>query len=168
MKDKAGSPSRSFHFDVSAQLVNIPATITLYELRKLSKTTWEVLWDALADAEVFATHVEANLLPKDPESFQTSSNFACIFFSPKDMQMKKKHEWPLYFTKYISSTEVNCIQVDQGSTLNMTGLYISPDTSGRWRLTASKWPQGLLCASFPDDWCIDWGSLHMGSALHIQ
>jgi hypothetical protein len=54
-----GVPSKTFHFDVMAQLANIPARITLHELLRLSKTTRDALREALADAEVFATYVQA-------------------------------------------------------------------------------------------------------------
>jgi len=44
-KDEAG-PSTPFRFDVLAQLDNIPAQITLYELLRLSKSTREALKEA--------------------------------------------------------------------------------------------------------------------------
>jgi len=46
-----------FHFDILAQLANIPARITLHELLRLSKKTREALRDALADSESFLTQV---------------------------------------------------------------------------------------------------------------
>ena len=42
-----------------AQLANIPARITLHELLRLSKSTREALWEALADSDVFAAYVPA-------------------------------------------------------------------------------------------------------------
>lgn len=66
-KDKVEGPSEPFHFDILAQLASIPARITLNKLLKLVKTTRE----ALADAEVFAIHVEENLLSEELESLQT-------------------------------------------------------------------------------------------------
>ena len=54
-KDKAEGTSVPYRFDVLAQLANIPARITLYELLRLSKSTREALREALADAEVFMT-----------------------------------------------------------------------------------------------------------------
>ena len=52
-KDKTEGTSAPYCFDVLAQLANIPARITLYELLRLSKSTREALREALADAEVF-------------------------------------------------------------------------------------------------------------------
>lgn len=57
-KDKVNGQSQPFCFDVLAQLANIPARITLYELLKLSRNTLEALREALADAKVFAMHME--------------------------------------------------------------------------------------------------------------
>ena len=55
------NPSRElnahFHFDILAQLANIPASITLHELLRLSMKTRESLRDALADSESFLTQV---------------------------------------------------------------------------------------------------------------
>ena len=53
----AGGSSAPYRFDVLAQLANIPARITLYELLRLSKSTREALQEALANAEVFMTQV---------------------------------------------------------------------------------------------------------------
>ena len=44
---------------------------------------------------------------------------SCISFTPDDMQIKEKHDRPLYFTGYIESSEVSHIQVDPGSTLSI-------------------------------------------------
>ena len=54
--DKAEGP---FRFDVLAQLANIPARITLYELLRLSKSTREALREALVDSEVFIAQIPA-------------------------------------------------------------------------------------------------------------
>jgi len=43
----------------------------------------------------------------------------CITFSLEDMQIKEKHDRPLYYTGYIDSSEVSCIQVDSGSALSI-------------------------------------------------
>jgi len=42
-KDKAEGSSTPYRFDVLAQLANIPARITFYELLRLSKSTREAL-----------------------------------------------------------------------------------------------------------------------------
>jgi len=52
-KDKAEWSSTPFRFDVLAQLANILAHITLYELLKLFKSIREALREALADSEAF-------------------------------------------------------------------------------------------------------------------
>ena len=54
-------PSAPFNFDVLAQLANIPARITLYELLRLSKTTRKALREALADSEAFLAQVPATV-----------------------------------------------------------------------------------------------------------
>jgi len=48
-----------YRFDVLAQLANIPARITLYELLRLSKSTREALREALVDAKVFIARIPA-------------------------------------------------------------------------------------------------------------
>ena len=58
-KDKAKGSSAPYRFDVLAQLANISARITLYELLRLSKSTREALREALADAEVFMAWIPA-------------------------------------------------------------------------------------------------------------
>lgn len=68
MKDMVDSPSQLFFFDVLAQLVNVPAKITLYELLKLWRNTRVALWEALADAEVFVKHVEDIQASDNPKS----------------------------------------------------------------------------------------------------
>ena len=42
-----------------------------------------------------------------------------ITFTTNDMQVKGKHDRPLYFTGYIRSSEVSRIQVDLGSALSI-------------------------------------------------
>ena len=56
-KGIAEGSTSPYRFDVLAQLANIPARITLYELLRLSKSTREALQEALANAEVFMTQV---------------------------------------------------------------------------------------------------------------
>ena len=57
--NKAEGSSRSYHFGVLAQLVNIPTRITFYELLRLSKSTKEALREVLADVEVFMARIPA-------------------------------------------------------------------------------------------------------------
>jgi len=45
-------------------------------------------------------------------------------YSLEDMQIKGKHDRPLYYTGYIGSSELNRIQVDRGSTLSIMPLQI--------------------------------------------
>ena len=70
-KDKAEGTSAPYHFDVLAQLANIPARITLYELLRLSKSTREALREALADAEVFMTQIPAEPQEENKETAST-------------------------------------------------------------------------------------------------
>jgi len=44
---------------------------------------------------------------------------SCITFTPEDMQVKGKHDRPLYYTGYIGSSEVSRIQVDPRSALSI-------------------------------------------------
>jgi len=46
-----------FRFDILAQLANILPQITIHELFCLSKETREALRDALANSELFLTHM---------------------------------------------------------------------------------------------------------------
>ena len=67
-KDKVEGSSRPIHFDVLAQLANIPARITLYELLRLSKSTREALREAFADAEAFMARILAKPEEEDEEN----------------------------------------------------------------------------------------------------
>lgn len=71
-KDKVGGTHQPFCFNVLAQLANIPARITLYELLKLFADTWEALREAMADAKVIAAFVEATQVQGESESLQIS------------------------------------------------------------------------------------------------
>jgi len=119
-KDNAEGSTTPYRFDVLAQLANIPARITLYELLRLSKSTREALREALANAEVFIIQIPAGPREEDVEDcLHTSQNAPCITFMADDMQVKGKHGRPLYFIEYIGSSEVSCIQVDPGSALSI-------------------------------------------------
>jgi len=103
-------PSTSFRFDVMAQLANIPARITLYELLGLSKFTRDALREALADAEIFMTQIPTMCAKKDDNHcHHTSKQFPCITFTQENMQVKEKHDRPLYYTRYIRSSEMSRI-----------------------------------------------------------
>ena len=109
----------SFYFDVMAQLANIPTWITLYELLRLSKSTRDVLREALADAEIFMTLIPTIYGEEDGNHCHyTSKQFFFITFTPEDMQVKEKHDRLLYYTGYIGSSVVIRIQVDPGSVLS--------------------------------------------------
>jgi len=113
-------PSTLFRFDVMAQLANIPARITLYKLLRLSKSTRDALREALADAEVLMTQIPAICGEEEGNHcYNTSKKFPCITFTPEDMQVKEKHDRPLYYTGYIGSSEVSRIQVDPRSALSI-------------------------------------------------
>ena len=58
-KDKAEGTSAPYSVNVLAQLANILARITLYELLRLSKSTREALRESLADVEVFIAQISA-------------------------------------------------------------------------------------------------------------
>ena len=119
-KDIAEGSAVPYCFDVLTQLANIPARITLYELLRLSKSTREALQETLANAEVFVTQVPIGPKEEDVEDcLHASQNAPCITFTADDMQVKGKHDRPLYFTGYIGSSEVSRIQVDPGSALSI-------------------------------------------------
>ena len=64
-------------------------------------------------------------IPAEPQEknkedcLHASQNAPFITFTPDNMQVKGKHDRPLYFTGYIRSSEVSRIQVDLGSTLSI-------------------------------------------------
>ena len=94
-KDKSEGTSSPYRFDVLAQLANIPARITLYELLRLSKSTREALREALADAEIFMTQIPIGPQEENKEDcLHASQNTPCITFTPDDMQVKRKHDRP--------------------------------------------------------------------------
>ena len=81
-KDKAEGTSATYCFDVLAQLANISARITIYELLRLSKSTRE----ALADAKVFMARILAESQEEDEEDYLHASQYApCITFTPGNM-----------------------------------------------------------------------------------
>jgi len=124
-KDKAEGTSAPYRFDVLAQLANIPARITLYVLLRLSKSIREALREALTDVEVFMTQISAKPQEENKEDrLYASQNAPYITFTPGDMQVKGKHDRPLYFKGYIGSSEVSRIQVDPGSTLSIMSCRV--------------------------------------------
>ena len=94
-KDKAKGTSAPYRFDVLAQLANITARITLYELLRLSKSIREALREALADAEVFMAQIPAEPHEEQEEDcLHASQHIPCITFTLGDMQVKQKHDRP--------------------------------------------------------------------------
>ena len=72
--------------------------------------------EALADIEAFIAWISVKPEEEDKENYLHASQYIpCITFTPNDMQVKRKHDRPLYFTGYIGSSEVSRIQVDLGS-----------------------------------------------------
>ena len=101
-----------------AQLANIPARMTLYELLCLSKEIRETLRNVLADSKTFLTQVPAILIDDDgtpyPQCHLVKRQVPSITFTSEDMLLKdNKHDRPLYYTWYIGSTCIERIQVDQ-------------------------------------------------------
>ena len=98
-RDDIAKPSSPFRFDVLAQLANIPARITLYKLLKLSKATREALREALAESEAFMMQFP-DLEEEEGEQcstcHQTAKKSSIITFTEDDMQIKYKHDRPLY------------------------------------------------------------------------
>src|SRR5947208_10571006 len=82
-------------------------------------STREALREALADAEVFITQIPIGSAVDEPHSLSVSYVPTDIVFTPEDMQVQGRHALPLYFTGYISSTEITRIQVDPGSALSI-------------------------------------------------
>ena len=109
-KDDTGRSTTPFRFDV---LDHIPTWITLYDLLRLSKSTREALRKALADLEAFIAQIPAVREEEDDgHHHQTAKHFSCITFTLDDMQIKVKHNRPLYYIRYIGSSEVSYIHVD--------------------------------------------------------
>ena len=66
------------------------------------------------------TQISAGPREEDVEDcLHASQNAPCITFTAYDMQVKGKHDRPLYFTGYIGSSEISRIQVDPGSALSI-------------------------------------------------
>ena len=98
-KDKEEGSSTLICFDVLAQLANILAKFTLYELLRLSKSIREAIREVLADSEAFIAQIPAGHDEEDEENcLQTFKHFPCITFTPDDMQIKVKHDRFLYYT----------------------------------------------------------------------
>ena len=106
------------------KLANIHAHITIHELLRLLKETSEAIRDALANSELFLTH-----MPKTPgdvsqplysECQHIQSKVPAIIFTAENMLLKdNKHDRPLYYTGYIGSTCIERIQVDPGFALSI-------------------------------------------------
>jgi len=87
------------------------------ETIKVNKRSSE---ESPSDAEVFMAQIPAGPQEEDEEDcLYASQNASCITFTSDDMQVKGKHDRPLYFTGYIGSSEVSRIQVDPGSALSI-------------------------------------------------
>jgi len=112
-----------FCFDILAQLTNIPARISIYELLCLSKETREALRDVLANSVSFLIHIlkafENDTQPLCPECHHVHLKMLAITFTAEDMLLKvNKHDRPLYYTGYIGSICIKRVQVDLGSELS--------------------------------------------------
>ena len=119
-KDDAEWSTTPFRYDVLTQLANIPTQITLYELLRLSNSTREALRKALADSEAYINQIPTVREEEDDgHCHKTSKHFLCITFTPDDIQIKEKHDRPVYYTGYIGSSEVNHFQVDSGFALSI-------------------------------------------------
>ena len=71
----------------------------------------------------------------------TSTNAPCITFTPDDMQVKGKHDRPLYFKGYIGSSEVSRIQVDLESVLSIKPRRVMQHLGiPTYRLSTTKLP----------------------------
>jgi len=87
----------------------------------------EALREALTNSEVspdadisFLAQIPTMPEEEDDEHcHQASRHSSRITFSLKDMQIKGKHYRPMYYTRYIGSSEVSRIQVDTGSALSI-------------------------------------------------
>jgi len=113
-----------FCFDILAQLANILARITIHELLRLLKETREVLRDALAYSESFLTHMPEtprdDTQPSSSECHHVQLKVPAITFTAEEMLLKdNKHDRPLYYIGYISSTYIERVQVDSGSALSI-------------------------------------------------
>ena len=114
-----------FRFDILAQLVNIPARITIHELLRLSKETREALRDALADPESFLTHMREapsdDTQPPCSKCHHVQLKIPAVTFTDEHMLLLKdnKHDRPLYYTGCIGSTCIERVQVNTRSTLSI-------------------------------------------------
>lgn len=81
-----------------AQLANILARITLYELLKLSKGTREALKEELADAEVFIIQIPPSAAQEEMERLHISQRPPSITFSPEKYAnlVKTRQEFVLH------------------------------------------------------------------------
>jgi len=108
-----------FLFDILAQLANIPARITIHDLLCLLKEIRDALRDALANLESFLIHMpeipEDDSKPLCSECHHLHPKVPPITFTAEDMLLKdNKHDRPLYYTGYISSTALKGYRLIQG------------------------------------------------------
>lgn len=86
-EDTKEGTSQPFCLDVLAQLTNILARITFYELLKLSKETREAFMEALEDVEIFLSEYPPSMPQEEIESFQVSQHSARNTFFLEDKQI---------------------------------------------------------------------------------
>jgi len=77
-KDKAKGSSTPYRFDVLAQLANISARITLYELLRLSKSIKESLREVLSNVEAILARIPAKPMEEDEEIAFTFLNMSPV------------------------------------------------------------------------------------------
>ena len=142
-KDNAKRPSTLYRFEVLAQLANVLARIALWasETLQVNKRSYQKSssWRRGFIAQILAGLKEED----DGHCLQTFKPFPCIMFTPDDMQLKGKHDIPLYYTGYIGSFELSRIHVDSGSALSIMPPQ-SHATFGDPHLTAECDPDNHL------------------------
>lgn len=95
--------------------------VSVYELLRLSLATRVALREAFVDKEVFVTWLAESA---QPELLQAGGPRNLIMFSNKDLMTRGIHERPLYFIWYIGLSQINRIQINQGSFLSFMSYSV--------------------------------------------
>ena len=119
LKDKAEGSSTPYCFNVLAQLetswpgspFTSSETIKVNKINSERSFSW--CWGIHGPDSGWTTRGRWR------RCLHTSQHAPCIIFMPDNMQVKEKHDRPLYFTGYIGSFEVSRIQIDSGSALSI-------------------------------------------------
>lgn len=130
MKNKAlPGLDEPFDYDLLAQLANVPARITMYDLLRLSPDIRQAVVKALSEADKYAPHVhqiQVNDVPQEEnrgiQEKMKAEEPDLAFYREDFFLGDLHHNRPLYLSGYIGEVKLRQVQVDPGSAINVIPL----------------------------------------------